>query len=362
MQGRRIFLYVILIVSTSFVRVKGVTEITGGVLIDKILYSSNAAPDRGIYYMDLDGSGKTEIIHLARWEELTGFSISPCGSKIAYGTYFPDGSKAGVYLVNVDGSDKTELVTGVIPRYGPVFTLDGRELFFTTAVPAEGKAFSVTLEGTALTEITDKVPGMGYYSFSPDGKYAVFDYGFGEIARIGKWDIESNRVTYISEENVLAYVPRVSPNGELIAYGVWENDKLHLCVMDTEGTNRRRLTYDKYVGPQYRFSPDSKNIVFPAEREDGLEAIYKIGVDGSNETRLTFNQSRDVDPVYSPDGRFIAFLSFAPNTREIFIMNSDGTELKRLTPEGVNWNIVFSPMLVGNTIIDSYGNTHPVEQ
>jgi TolB protein len=364
MQGRRKFLYVFLIVSTSFVPVNGATAATAAVLIDKILYSSNEAPDRGIYYMDLDGSGKTEIVHLARWEELAaGFSISPCGSKIAYGTYFPDGSKVGIYLVNVDGSDKTELVTGVIPRYGPVFTPDGRELFFTTGVPEEGKVFSVTLEGTALKEITDEVPGMEYPSFSSDGKYAVFEYGSSNAARIGRWDIESNQVKYISEKDVLAYAPRVSPNGELIAYGVWENGKLHLCVMDSDGKNPHRLTRDKNVlGPQYSFSPDNKNIVFAAEGEDGLEAIYKIGVDGTNETRLTYNQSRDVNPVYSPDGRFIAFLSMAFNTREIFIMNSDGNGVRRLTTEGFNGLLVFSPVLIGNSVLDSYGNFHALGQ
>jgi TolB protein len=154
-----------------------------------------------------------------------------------------------------------------------------------------------------------------------------------------------------------------SPDGKLIAYGVWEGDKSHLCVMDSEGKNRKRLTYDKDVGPlQYRFSPDNKEIVFSAEREDGLEVIYKIPLDGTGEKRLTFNQSRDIDPVFSPDGRYIAFISMARNTSEIFIMNSDGTELKRLTPEGFNGSPVFSPILVANTIIDSYGNTHPIEQ
>jgi len=314
--------------------------------------------------MDLDGSGKTEIVHFARWEELAaGFSISPCGSKIAYGTYFPDGSKVGIYLVNVDGSGKTELVTGVIPKYGPVFTPDGRGVIFTTGDPGDREVLTVSVEGTALEKITDYVAEMDYPCLSSDSKYIVFEHDPIANARIGKWDTENNQINYLSEEGVLAYAPLISPNGKLIAYGVWENDKLHLCVMDSEGKNRKRLTYDKNIGPlQYRFSPDSKNIVFTAEGEAGLNAIYKIGVDSSNETRLTFNQSHDVNPVYSPDGRFIAFRSCGSNTAEIFIMNSDGTGLRRLTLGGVNGMVVFSPVLIGNSILDSYGNFHALGQ
>jgi Tol biopolymer transport system component len=363
MQVSRITLYVVVIVATGFARVYGGTEISGGVLFDKIIYASTEVPDKGIYYMDYDGSDKTRITYLNPHEYLSGFSISPCGSKVAYGSYDQETTEAGVYLVNIDGSDKTKLVGGVYLKYSPFFDADGRGLLFITGYPGENRLYSVTLERTAIIDFPDEIPDMTSASFSTDGKLVFFGNESGETGRIGKWDIERRRVTYISDENVSSYAPCVSPDGKLIAYGVWEDGRPHLYVMDSEGKCPLRLTYDKDVLLGfYSFSPDSKNIVFAAEGKDGLEVIYKIAVDGTGEERLTYNQSRDIDPVYSPDGQFIAFESMSFDDTEIFVMKSDGTELKRLTPEGDNWGTVFSPMLVGDTIIDTYGNKHPVEE
>jgi Tol biopolymer transport system component len=174
MQVPRIFLYVILIVFTGSLSVNADTEISGGVLVGKIIYTSNVVPDKGIYYMDYDGSGKTQITYLDPHEYLLGFSISPCGSKIVYGSYDEEAGEEGVYLVGVDGSNKTELVGGVFLNYGPVFTPDGRELIFITGYPGESKLYSVTLERTALIDIPDEISDLNYATFSPDGNFVIF--------------------------------------------------------------------------------------------------------------------------------------------------------------------------------------------
>jgi Tol biopolymer transport system component len=51
-------------------------------------------------------------------------------------------------------------------------------------------------------------------------------------------------------------------------------------------------------------------------------------------TRLTDDPSTDTNPFYSPDGRWIAFLSDRGGRSEVWIMRADGTEQRRLTQEG----------------------------
>ena len=77
-------------------------------------------------------------------------------------------------------------------------------------------------------------------------------------------------------------------------------------------------------------SPLQGKIVFYSTR-DGNEEIYKMNSDGSNQTRLTFNEASDSYPVWSPDGRQIAFESNRDGNYEIYVMDAEGTNQRRLT-------------------------------
>ena len=71
-------------------------------------------------------------------------------------------------------------------------------------------------------------------------------------------------------------------------------------------------------------------IVFHSDRE-GNNEIYKMKSDGSNQTQLTFNEASDTYPVWSPDGRQIAFQSNRDGNNEIYVMDADGTNQRNLT-------------------------------
>jgi len=71
-------------------------------------------------------------------------------------------------------------------------------------------------------------------------------------------------------------------------------------------------------------------IAFQSKR-DGNMNIYVMNADGSGLKRLTNNPAGDFKPVWSPDGRMIAFESDRDGNRNIYIMNADGSGLKNLT-------------------------------
>ena len=77
-------------------------------------------------------------------------------------------------------------------------------------------------------------------------------------------------------------------------------------------------------------SPLHGKIVFYSAR-DGNNEIYKMKSDGSNQTRLTFNEASDTYPVWSPDGRQIAFQSDRAGNDEIYVMNAEGSSQRNLT-------------------------------
>ena len=79
------------------------------------------------------------------------------------------------------------------------------------------------------------------------------------------------------------------------------------------------------------WSPDGRHIAFHSERDDNWD-IYVMGSDGSNLRRLTNHEAGDGDPSWSPDGRHIAFESYRDGDIEIYVMEvseggSGGTPL-----------------------------------
>lgn len=98
--------------------------------------------------------------------------------------------------------------------------------------------------------------------------------------------------------------------------------------------------------PDQKMAPEL--IAFVSIR-DGNQEIYTIKPDGSQETRLTKNPNNDIEPVWSPDGKHIAFTRL-PSDKEygeagdIWVMKADGSGATRLTQdESINVQPRWSP-------------------
>jgi len=71
-------------------------------------------------------------------------------------------------------------------------------------------------------------------------------------------------------------------------------------------------------------------IAFVSDR-DGNYEVYIVNPDGSDQKRLTRHPADDESPRWSPDGKRIAFVSSRDGNREIYVMNADGSEQRDLT-------------------------------
>ncbi len=77
-------------------------------------------------------------------------------------------------------------------------------------------------------------------------------------------------------------------------------------------------------------APAAGRIAFVSER-DGNREIYVMNTDGSDQTNLTDDPADDGVPVWSPDGSRIAFVSDRDGNREAYVMNADGSGQTNLT-------------------------------
>ncbi len=88
-----------------------------------------------------------------------------------------------------------------------------------------------------------------------------------------------------------------------------------------------------------RLNNAGDKLVFAQKTEgngDNNYEIFSIGVDGNNLTRLTTDSLFDLYPAWSPDGGQIAFLSKREKDLDIYVMDSDGTNVHKLYDSGFN--------------------------
>ncbi|MCH8179101.1 MAG: cytochrome P450 [Proteobacteria bacterium] len=182
-------------------------------------------------------------------------------------------------------------------------------------------------------------------SWSPDGARIAFhrsttgDVSDGEIFLIKP---DGSELTPLTDQRLARYQPSWSPNGEQIAFvaGPYTDimDRSDVYVMNADGTAERKLTQN----PQNVFtwdpawSPDGRTIAFSEGREDVSSPdhdIYLINVDGSEKRSLLEHPADDKEPSWSPNGTRIAFVSSRDGKPDIFLINADGTGLRKLTTD-----------------------------
>jgi TolB protein len=136
----------------------------------------------------------------------------------------------------------------------------------------------------------------------------------------------SRRLTVSRQLNI---TPSWSPDARSLAYTTYRPNPDVYVSLIYQGVLQNPT---KGVGTNYLpvFSPDGKQIAFMSGR-DGNTEIYVMNVDGSNLRRLTNHPLSDGSPTWSPSGSQIAFTSDRTGKAQIYVMSTDGSNVRRLT-------------------------------
>lgn len=135
------------------------------------------------------------------------------------------------------------------------------------------------------------------------------------------------RVTYDTASDV---DPDISPDGQQIVFtsNQTETGNNNIFIRDAPGTVRN-LTNDSATDEWARWSPDGQRIVFDSNRDTGVFEIYIMNADGINQTELTSLPILGRYGLRSPDGRQIVFRRGI----DIYTINADGSGPVQLTSE-----------------------------
>ena len=164
----------------------------------------------------------------------------------------------------------------------------GDKIVFTSDRSGDLELYTMNLDGSGVKQITDELGYDGGAFFSPDGTKLIF---------------RASRPK--TEQEIKKYK-------DLLADGLVEPTEMELFICNADGSEMKQLTFLGNANWSPFFHPSGNKILFSSnfEAEKGFPFnLYFIDIDGKNLERVTHGETFDAFPVFSNDGKYLAFSS-----------------------------------------------------
>ncbi len=165
--------------------------------------------------------------------------------------------------------------------------------------------------------------------------------------RLAIMDQDGYNNQYLTNGNTIVLTPRLSPNGNELSFFSYKEKivngrriPLSAQVYRYDLKNKRMIQGLNFKGMTYapRYSPDGKNLIFSLSEKTrngrAVSSIFRYDIDSRQLVRITDARKFfciDTSPCYSPDGKYIVFNSDRGGNQQLYIMNADGSDIKRLS-------------------------------
>jgi Tol biopolymer transport system component/C-terminal processing protease CtpA/Prc len=287
---------------------------------DQLLFISNRESVHGdLYSLNIRSGGVRRIFHgndsvsSARWSPDGKWIAMSIGSQSWWRPQYHGGQHTTLYLMPSSGREPHQVTFDDGWNGWPNFSSDSKQLYFVSYLQGADNLCSVSTEAAFISKTQPQITQITHVngdnvlfpSAARNVNKVVFEHNFGlSIVNIGRPEIFS--IAYDTNSDSLSSTRRTAFSGGVLS-------------MD--------------------LSSDEKNLIFGADGK-----IWKCSVDGGDAALLTKSKNPQYNPVWSPDGKTIAYLEDKTGTLDLSILQVDSGKVTSLSSGDTdNVDAEFSP-------------------
>lgn len=323
-----------------------------------IAFSSDRNGNLDVFLIPSAGGTVTQLTFHSADDTVLGWK--PDGSGVLFSTNRGEDFTAQLYVTSVTGGMPTKVGTdmGVQAAFSP----DGKRVAYNPKAQAYWRKFyrgasasDVVIMDVAAKKFTQVTNFDGIDSWpmwgSDGGVYFVSDReggGLTNIYRVSDNGGKTDKVTAFKAGDVRW--PAVSNDGRVImfehAFGIWKLDlatkrttPISLNIAAETQENASEIRTFNSTADDYDLAPASNRVVFSIHGE-----IFTAPVEEGDLRQITDGPARERNVSYSPDGKWLAFISDKSGREEVYVTAVDGAgEARQLTDidtlkNGYNWS------------------------
>ena len=274
-----------------------------------------------------EGPRPFSVHDLVMLDRISSMTVSPDGAYLAFVVRTTDleanRGLTDLWVMRSDGTGLRQLTTHPASESNPAWSVDGRALYFLSSRTGTNQIWHIALDGGEARQVSDLPLGVGNLKLSPDGRRVGFSL-----------EVFVDCETLACTEERLAEREKGPATGKIY-------ERLFVRQWDTWRDGRRQhlftapLLADGSLGEpvdmmpgmdadapsrpfggaeEYTFTPDGQGLVFSARLQPSDEAwstnfdLFHVSAPGVEPVSLTAeNAAWDTQPVFSPDGRTLAY-------------------------------------------------------
>jgi TolB protein len=231
-----------------------------------------------------------------------------------------------IYLLDIQTGVTFNLTRNPADDIAPAWSPDGNQLAFVSDRDADNQPEIYIMDDDGNHVRRLRMDG-GIYAdpaWTADGRALVLTHGWKQIYRV---EIEGNAEQWLG----IGFAPRLSSDGQRLLY---YNDMpgsldSNLYLVNRADNRVTALTTGPTRDWDANWSPDGRQLMFVSSRS-GRPNIYVMNTDGTN-VRAVTHDGYDLSPAWSPDGRRIVYSSGVKGEMRLFVVDADGGNPHRLT-------------------------------
>ena len=242
-----------------------------------------------------------------------------------------------IYIMDIDRKDPINLTNHPADDSSPTWAPDGSAFAYVSHRDGNPEIYVMDMQRKESRRLTNNGATDIDPAWSPDGRWIAFASNqhreHAADTDIYVMDANGKKAQQLTNKGGHNSTPAWSPDGEWIAFRSTLDGIGGLHLMNAAGKKQRALTQVSATNPAW--AADGKEIYFSSDMLDNVEmpTLFAIDVNRGDVRKLAEPAHACEEPVESPDGQWIAYVSAQGANKNIHLLRVADGEIQQLTQD-----------------------------